>query len=199
VAQEAVVVNATRQHTVASDAFLVEGALRVGFAAGYTTSFLAELRDSVRSSVEALVVASAGCRYADALVGSVTGETGRAGADALVSGGSADGIHSASTSQARIDTATVYASLGIGAFHVRLAGRFAASTVAEGVWWAVRFGLTSDALANTSSTLFHESLTADAARFAIGCRLAVCIGSAILCSAHVLAFRLAAFSFTADG
>jgi len=172
-AQEAIIVNATRQHAVASHAFFIEGALRIRFATGYTTSFLTELRDSIRPTVEALVVASAGCRYADALVGSVTSETGRTGADALVSGGSADSVHSTSTSQARIDTATVYASLSICAFYVRLAGWFAISTVAEGVGWAVCFGFTSNALAYTSSGLFNESLATDAARFPIGCRLAV--------------------------
>lgn len=192
VTEEAVVINATSEHTIAFDALLVERALRVRCAGGDAAALEAPVPAS------ALQVALTGDRNADALAFRGSSETGRTRADRLVVFHAAFGVHPARFVQrARIQALAPHARLRVLAFGVRLTSWFADAVVAERVGRAVRLGLAPDRDFDASGHLVcgvsFVALATLAGGLVIG-RKAVGVRSAGEAGADVLALRLAFFS-----
>ena len=194
--EETVVVDTAGEHTLAGDAFLVDGTLRVAGAKWTATAICALVTQL------AVSVAAACDRHTDALRLGRSGESGSTEADGFVIFRPALGVHATfAVNRARVDTLAADASFAILAFAAGLTGRFANTAVTECVGWTVRLGSTTDRCTNASDSLIGRialvTFATDAGGFVI-CRKTVGIGSARESGANVLTFRLASFAAT-DG
>lgn len=197
VTEEAVVIDAAREHAVALHALLVRGALRVRLARRHAAAL-----EASAAGARALAVPLTCDRNSDALLARLASESRRTRTDGLVIVDPAFGVHAArSLDRARIHALAADARLRVVALGVRLTGRPADGVVAERVRRTVRLGLArdrhSDAPGDRVGGVALVALAALARRFVIGWN-AVGVRSAGLSSAHVLALGLALLG-PADG